>query len=217
MTREITRVEAFKVQTRPGNISNIDDVVLFLCSLIKTKPLLSSSPQASGSCCGSKLQYKNRNEVVFCDLTPINSFAMLTRALSRSKIPNFSSIIVILQNLTTKQSIIDQTQLPLSKASNIQSFLVPAGLRQYHDGRPRGPLWRGKKLIGKEALFVILGLKRFKNDDDEKLDRFIKTHVFRLLKLDMIAVLSELERQEEVSLAVKVVLLFSFSVNMCCL
>jgi hypothetical protein len=29
--------------------------------------------------------------------------------------------------------------------------------------------------------------------------------------------LSELERQEEVSLAVKVVLLFSFSVNMCCL
>ncbi|KAG6760898.1 hypothetical protein POTOM_034086 [Populus tomentosa] len=130
---------------------------------------------------------------------------MLTRALSRSKIPNFSSIIVILQNLTAKQSIIDQTQLPLSKASNIQSFLVPAGLRQYHDGRPRGPLWRGKKLIGKEALFVILGLKRFKNDDDEKLDRFIKTHVFRLLKLDMIAVLSELERQEEVSLAVKAV------------
>jgi hypothetical protein len=58
---------------------------------------------------------------------------------------------------------------------------------------------------------------KFKNDDDEKLDRFIKTHVFRLLKLDMIAVLSELERQEEVSLAVKVVLLFSFSVNMCCL
>ncbi|KAI3456482.1 hypothetical protein Pfo_013145 [Paulownia fortunei] len=75
--------------------------------------------------------------------------------------------------------------------------------RTYHDGRPRGPLWRGKKLIGKEALFVILGLKRFK-DDDEKLDKFIKTHVLRLLKLDMVAVLTELERQEEVSLAVKI-------------
>lgn len=63
-------------------------------------------------------------------------------------------------------------------------------------------MWRGKKLIGKEAIFVILGLKRFK-DDEEKLDKFIKTHVLRLLKMDMVAVLIELERQEEVSLAVK--------------
>ncbi|KAL2328793.1 hypothetical protein Fmac_022220 [Flemingia macrophylla] len=73
-------------------------------------------------------------------------------------------------------------------------------VRQYHDGRPRGPLWRGKKLIGKEALFVIIGLKRFK-DDEDKLHKFIKTHVLRLLKMDMIAVLTELERQEQVSLA----------------
>ncbi|KAL1537303.1 protein THYLAKOID ASSEMBLY 8-like, chloroplastic [Salvia divinorum] len=75
-------------------------------------------------------------------------------------------------------------------------------VRAYHDGRPRGPLWRGKKLIGKEALFVILGMKRF-NDENEKLDKFIKTHVLRLLKMDMVAVLTELERQGEVSLAVK--------------
>ncbi|KAL3850891.1 hypothetical protein ACJIZ3_012773 [Penstemon smallii] len=74
--------------------------------------------------------------------------------------------------------------------------------RAYHDGRPRGPLWRGKKLLGKEALFVIMGMKRFKNDN-EKLDKFIKSHALRLLKLDMVAVLNELERQEEVSLAVK--------------
>lgn len=76
-------------------------------------------------------------------------------------------------------------------------------MRAFHDGRPRGPLWRGKKLIGKEALYVIMGLKRFKNEE-EKLEKFIKTHVLRLLKMDMITVLSELERQEEVSLAVKV-------------
>lgn len=87
----------------------------------------------------------------------------------------------------------------LRPGENLSGFLR----REYHDGRPRGPLWRGKKLIGKEALFVIQGLKRFK-DDEEKLDRFIKTHVSRLLKLDMIAVLGELERQEEVSLAIKV-------------
>lgn len=78
-----------------------------------------------------------------------------------------------------------------------------SGFRQYHDGRPRGPLWRGKKLIGKEALFVILGIKRFK-DDEEKVQKFIKSHVLRLLKMDVIAVLIELERQEETELAVKI-------------
>lgn len=64
-------------------------------------------------------------------------------------------------------------------------------------------------MIGKEALFVILGLKRFK-DDEEKLEKFNKTHVLRLLKMDMIAVLSELERQEEVSLAIKVLTFYLF-------
>lgn len=57
-------------------------------------------------------------------------------------------------------------------------------------------------MIGKEALFVILGLKRFKADE-ERLDKFIKTHVLRLLKMDMIAVMNELERQHEVTLALK--------------
>lgn len=50
---------------------------------------------------------------------------------------------------------------------------------------------------------MILGLKRLK-EDDEKLEKFIKTHVFRLLKLDMLAVIGELERQEETALAIKV-------------
>ncbi|EEF45155.1 protein THYLAKOID ASSEMBLY 8-like, chloroplastic [Ricinus communis] len=129
-------------------------------------------------------------------------------AFPRSRIAKLS--VVLLQNLTNKP--IKQTQLPpnsqalfdlniLNKHNHSHNSF--SGLRQYHDGRPRGPLWRGKKLIGKEALFVILGLKRFK-DEEEKLDKFIKTHVLRLLKMDMIAVLTELERQEEVSLATKV-------------
>ncbi|KAJ8764801.1 hypothetical protein K2173_010266 [Erythroxylum novogranatense] len=77
--------------------------------------------------------------------------------------------------------------------------------RLYRDGRPRGPLWRGKKLIGKEALFVISGLQRFK-EDEEKLNKFIKSHVLRLLKMDMVGVLAELERQNEVFLALKIFL-----------
>lgn len=134
---------------------------------------------------------------------------MLTRAVSRVKTP-FSSLV--LRHLTET--------VPMNQSSNAlllnpktptlepnlynpeNGFFSFLG-RQYHDGRPRGPLWRGKKLIGKEALFVILGLKRVK-DDEEKLAQFIKKHVLRLLKLDMIAVLTELERQQEVFLALKV-------------
>ena len=64
-------------------------------------------------------------------------------------------------------------------------------------------------MIGKEALFVVMGLKRLK-DDEEKIDKFVKTHVSRLLKMDMIAVLLEFERQEEVNLALKVFLYSNF-------
>ena len=54
-----------------------------------------------------------------------------------------------------------------------------------------------------------MGLKRLK-DDEEKIDKFVKTHVSRLLKMDMIAVLLEFERQEEVNLALKVFLYSNF-------
>lgn len=127
---------------------------------------------------------------------------MATRAFSRLKTPICASILI--RNLT-RTSIIHHS-LPLKpKVPALEpDYCKPiCGFKLYHDGRPRGPLWRGKKLIGKEALFVILGLKRFK-DDEEKLEKFIKTHALRLLKMDLIAVLSELERQEEVALAVKV-------------
>ncbi|XP_062085058.1 protein THYLAKOID ASSEMBLY 8-like, chloroplastic [Humulus lupulus] len=127
---------------------------------------------------------------------------MATRAFSRSKISTLVSGLFRVIHCTP----IKETLLPIKSkvlAFEIDSREPICGFRLYHDGRPRGPLWRGKKLIGKEALFVILGLKRFK-DDEEKLDKFIKTHVLRLLKLDLIAVLTELERQEEVTLATKV-------------
>ncbi|XP_050140882.1 protein THYLAKOID ASSEMBLY 8-like, chloroplastic [Malus sylvestris] len=127
---------------------------------------------------------------------------MATRAFSRLKSSFFSSIL--LQNLRTTP--IKTTPLLLNSPIpelEIKSWRPIFGFKLYHDGRPRGPLWRGKKLIGKEALFVISGLKRFK-DDEEKLGKFVTTHVLRLLKMDMIAVLTELERQEEVALAIKV-------------
>ncbi|KAJ0084677.1 hypothetical protein Patl1_31235 [Pistacia atlantica] len=128
---------------------------------------------------------------------------MAIRAFSRSKIPILASIF--LQSLT-KGPIKEASILALKPKTPLEDLNVQnpiSGFRLYHDGRPRGPLWKGKKLIGKEALFVILGLKRFK-DDEEKLQKFIKSHVLRLLKMDMVAVLTELERQHETVLAVKI-------------
>jgi hypothetical protein len=116
---------------------------------------------------------------------------------------------IFLKNLTSNSTIANNPfRDNISSALSLRHIVVAVfeyknvcvGYREYHDGRPRGPLWRGKKLIGKEALYVISGLKRFK-DDEEKLPKFIKTHVLRLLKMDLIAVLTELERQQEVSLA----------------
>lgn len=138
---------------------------------------------------------------------------MAIRLFSRSKIPILASII--LQNLTktpTKNFSFYRFK-PKTPILDFTTHKPILGFRQYHDGRPRGALWRGKKLIGKEALFVILGLKRFK-DDEEKLQKFIKTHVIRLLKMDVVAVLIELERQEETILAVKVLMFLLLCANL---
>ncbi|KAK6941175.1 hypothetical protein RJ641_026552 [Dillenia turbinata] len=126
---------------------------------------------------------------------------MALQAFLGSRIPSFATAFI--QLLSTP------IQHPLSSFSSLSSGsivilknLLWTPRQRYHDGRPRGPLWKGKRLIGKEALFVILGLKRFK-DDQEKLDKFIKCHVLRLLKMDIVVVLTELECPEEVSLALQ--------------
>lgn len=128
---------------------------------------------------------------------------MAMRSFSRAKLPSF--LVSLLGRDLGRISIYKSSACTTSQYPILEySWFRPIpDFRLYHDGRPRGPLWRGKKLIGKEAIFVILGLKRFK-DDEEKLDKFIKCHVLRLLKMEMVAVLTELERQEEVTLAVKI-------------
>lgn len=138
---------------------------------------------------------------------------MAIRWFSGSKLPIFASVFI---RCLMRRAISDISLPVKSTISGIQPDLSRPlwGFRLYHDGRPRGPLWRSRKAIGKEALFVIQGLKRFK-EDEEKLEKFMKSHVLRLLKLDMIAVLGELERQEEVALAVKVCSPFLFFYMFC--
>lgn len=123
-------------------------------------------------------------------------------AIRRSKIPIFGWASIIVGDIFRIPMIPAQAINKLTTTVVVPIRSEHTSCRYYHDGRPRGSLWRGKKLIGKEAIFIILGLKRFK-DDEDKLDNFIKAHVLRLLKMDMVAVLNELERQEEVTLAVK--------------
>ncbi|XP_057510660.1 protein THYLAKOID ASSEMBLY 8-like, chloroplastic isoform X2 [Actinidia eriantha] len=129
---------------------------------------------------------------------------MSLRAICRSKSPFFASALALrdvfkIPTIRHSSSSTPQFSHPNSSESPFTNGLSRCN---YHDGRPRGSLWRGKKLIGKEAISVVMGLKRLK-DDEEKIDKFVKTHVSRLLKMDMIAVLLEFERQEEVNLAFK--------------
>ena len=62
-------------------------------------------------------------------------------------------------------------------------------------------------MMGREGLAVVQQLKRFQNDQ-QRLEMMMKTHVSRLLKSDLLAVLAEFQRQDHVFLALKVIILF---------
>ncbi|GKU93454.1 hypothetical protein SLEP1_g7048 [Rubroshorea leprosula] len=55
----------------------------------------------------------------------------------------------------------------------------------------------------KEGLIAAKELKRFRSDP-VRLDRFIRSNVSRLLKSDLLAVLAEFQRQDQVFLCMKV-------------
>lgn len=68
---------------------------------------------------------------------------------------------------------------------------------------PSLSIWRRKKEMSKEGLMVAKELKRLRSDSF-RLDRFIRSHVSRLLKSDLVSVLVELQRQNQVFLSMKV-------------
>lgn len=68
---------------------------------------------------------------------------------------------------------------------------------------PSLSIWRRKKEIGKEGLIVAKELKRLQSHP-VRLDNFIRSHVSRLLKSDLVSVLAELQRQDQVFLCMKV-------------
>ncbi|XP_021772189.1 pentatricopeptide repeat-containing protein At1g62350-like [Chenopodium quinoa] len=63
-------------------------------------------------------------------------------------------------------------------------------------------IWRRKKEIGKEGLIVAKELKRLQSNPN-RLQRCIQSHVSRLLKSDLVSVLAEFQRQDQVFLSMK--------------
>ncbi|KAH6759044.1 Pentatricopeptide repeat superfamily protein [Perilla frutescens var. frutescens] len=80
-----------------------------------------------------------------------------------------------------------------------------AGARYAWSGPASSPslsIWRRKKEMGKEGLMVAKELKRL-HCHPVRFERFMKAHVSRLLKSDLVAVLVEFQRQNLVSLSIK--------------
>lgn len=66
----------------------------------------------------------------------------------------------------------------------------------------RGPLWRGR-VLDNDTIQAVQAMKRAKGDPD-KIEKIIETRVSRLVKVDILAVLKELQRQNECHLALRV-------------
>ncbi|KAF5727593.1 pentatricopeptide repeat-containing protein [Tripterygium wilfordii] len=67
---------------------------------------------------------------------------------------------------------------------------------------PSLSIWRRKKEMTKEGLFAAKELKRLRSNPI-RLDRFIQSQVSRLLRTDLLAVLAEFQRQDQVFLCMK--------------
>ncbi|KAJ0978348.1 hypothetical protein J5N97_013822 [Dioscorea zingiberensis] len=67
---------------------------------------------------------------------------------------------------------------------------------------PSLSIWRRKKEMGKEGLFVVHELKRL--GSGPRFERFMQSHVSRLLRTDLLAVLAEFQRQDLVFLSLKI-------------
>lgn len=93
-----------------------------------------------------------------------------------------------------------------SKHHRQQQRLQQNWSRRYDYGSASSPslsIWRRKKEMGKEGLIAAKELKRLQSQP-VRLERFIRSHVSRLLKSDLVAVLAEFQRQGQVFLCMKV-------------
>ncbi|XP_078160035.1 pentatricopeptide repeat (PPR) superfamily protein [Carex rostrata] len=73
---------------------------------------------------------------------------------------------------------------------------------------PNLSIWRRKKEMGKEGIFVVQQMKRLASLPSAcasaRLDQFVRSHVSRLLRTDLLAVLAEFQRQDLIVLSMKI-------------
>ncbi|KAE9605332.1 hypothetical protein Lal_00024670 [Lupinus albus] len=89
-----------------------------------------------------------------------------------------------------------------SPANISRTILNPHWFYSGSASSPSLSIWRRKKEIGKEGLIIAKELKRLQSNP-VRLDRFIQSQVSRLLKSDLVAVLAEFQRQDQVFLCMK--------------
>ncbi|XP_074585369.1 pentatricopeptide repeat-containing protein At1g62350 [Curcuma longa] len=98
-------------------------------------------------------------------------------------------------------------ELGEGSGSAVRCFLLPrrcfASSSASPTSSPSLSIWRRKKEMGKEGIFVVHQLKRLASAGP-RLDRFMKSNVTRLLRTDLLAVLAELQRQDHVFLSMKI-------------
>ncbi|CAN6557542.1 unnamed protein product [Malus baccata var. baccata] len=119
---------------------------------------------------------------------------------------NLNVMLRLVQNLVRRSS---PTTPALSPSPpyldfSVHLLLQNTCLQRYFSGgskasvsRPSLSIWRRKKEMGKEGLMVAKELKRLRSQP-LRLDHFIHSHVSRLLKSDLLAVLAEFQRQDQI-------------------
>lgn len=112
--------------------------------------------------------------------------------------------------LSYSRTIVRRTSLSKSW-SHVKTVSAPLYYNHSHtistssssSSSPSLSIWRRKKELGKEGLIIAKELKRLQSSP-VRLDRFMKSHVSRLLKSDLVSVLAEFQRQGLVFLSMKV-------------
>ncbi|KAJ7964980.1 Pentatricopeptide repeat-containing protein [Quillaja saponaria] len=88
-----------------------------------------------------------------------------------------------------------KTPYPNTNSGLFAVFLVRPRVLAYRYGD-------GRRRWAKKVLIVAKELKRLRSDP-VRVDRFIRTHVSRLLKSDLVSVLAEFQRQDQIFLCMK--------------